>query len=92
LNLDVDPLHILLQIVAHHTGVFRSNRQSRVTHPCVDVELWLRSRVTAVLSNLPLVTARPKPPEKRKKAKISVGFVESAGPVRAAPAGNGYAA
>jgi hypothetical protein len=28
------------------------------------------------LSNLPLVTARPKLPERRKKAKISVGFVE----------------
>jgi hypothetical protein len=33
------------------------------------------------LSNLPLVTARPKSPERWKKAKISVGFVEILGGV-----------
>jgi hypothetical protein len=33
------------------------------------------------LSNLPLVMAHPKSPEKRKKAKISVGFVENFGGV-----------
>jgi hypothetical protein len=29
-----------------NTVVFRSNRQSRVTHPPIDIEIWQGSRVT----------------------------------------------
>jgi hypothetical protein len=44
------------------TVVFRSNRQSRITHPPIDIEIWQRSRVTR-----PVV----EPPERHTELKIA---------------------
>jgi hypothetical protein len=44
------------------TVVFRSNRQSRVTHPPVDIEIWQGSRITR-----PFV----EPPERQTGLKIA---------------------
>jgi hypothetical protein len=52
--------------VPYHTVQFRSNRQSRVTHPPVDHELWSRSRVTQASGEPPSGHTCPKLPKINK--------------------------
>jgi hypothetical protein len=42
----IDFHHTPIYILLPNTVVFRSNRQSRVTHPPVDIEIWQGSRIT----------------------------------------------
>jgi hypothetical protein len=42
-----------LQDLEYATVVFRSNRQSRVTHPPVDSEIWQGSRITLAIVEPP---------------------------------------
>ena len=50
-SLDYDVQNALL--INPYTVVFRSNRQSRVTHPPVDSEIWLGSRVALAIVEPP---------------------------------------
>jgi hypothetical protein len=45
-----------------HTVVFHSNRQSHVTHPPVDIEIWQGSRITRLFVE---------PPKRRTGLKIA---------------------
>jgi hypothetical protein len=52
-----------------NTVQFRSNQQSRVTHPPVDHELWSMSRVTRASVEPPSGHTGPKLPKKKKKKR-----------------------
>jgi hypothetical protein len=58
-----------------HTELFRSNRQSRVTDPSVDVEYWLRSRVTEGFVEPPNCHNCPSSPLEHKKTSILSKFL-----------------
>jgi hypothetical protein len=57
-----DPTSMARVVRLSYTVVFRSNRQSRVTHPPVDIEIWQGSRVTRLFVE---------PPERHTGLKIA---------------------
>jgi hypothetical protein len=54
-------------LVRSDTVQFRSNRQSRITYPTVDHELWSRSRVTRASVEPPIGHTGPKLPNNNNK-------------------------
>jgi hypothetical protein len=70
----------VLSASAMHTSTeqFRSNCQSRVTHPPVDHELWSRSRVLRPLSNHQEATQAPNCLKKKKNGKKDKNFSSNA--------------
>jgi hypothetical protein len=64
-----------LLVTRDHTVLFRSNRQSRVMHRCVDVEIWSRSRVTRAFVEPPECDMAPKSGLRTPKRRIFGNFL-----------------
>jgi hypothetical protein len=68
--LGLSTLRYFFEAPVAHTGVFHSNRQSRVTHPPVEDEFWSRSRITEGFVEPSEAMSLPLPPPVAKKGKF----------------------